>query len=312
MDCDNYIVFILNRGFGSSIIRGNHIIDKLKVTNNRIKFYYLDDCKLLAKISTYKNSIFLWIKDISRLEEGCLLTKQNNNINIYDMVDNYMYKKKNIINSLIKKNFFDHIIVNNNYMKKYIIKNTNYCENNIKVIYHHYDPYLSKSIIENQEKIKFGYIGSLASLSHNDNLLHLNLLKKRYKIEFLDSESGINKTEDIYLNKKIKSRQQIPFNNIKMKINFNCQISIRKLTDDLSKFKTTAKIATAAFFNHNIITTNEECIKDILPQDYPFILKQDDSDGFRRRDHASFVRVSLTPPMIPHKSTRSIDSMRRV
>ena len=61
-----------------------------------------------------------------------------------------------------------------------------------------------------------------------------------------------------------------------MTFNFNCHVSIRTLNSDVSKYKTTAKIATAAFFNHNIITTCEESVSDVLPPDYPFLLKSHD------------------------------------
>ena len=42
---------------------------------------------------------------------------------------------------------------------------------------------------------------------------------------------------------------------------------------DVSKYKTTAKIATASALGHNIITTNEKSVIDILDENYPFILK---------------------------------------
>lgn len=37
------------------------------------------------------------------------------------------------------------------------------------------------------------------------------------------------------------------------------------------------KVATAAALGHNIITTWDEAVKDCLPVDYPFALKEDDS-----------------------------------
>eukprot|EP00122_Pirum_gemmata_P005345 Pgem_evm1s4866 len=42
-------------------------------------------------------------------------------------------------------------------------------------------------------------------------------------------------------------------------------LSIKPPGTSVSKFKTTAKLATAAVLGHNIITTNDESIKDILP-----------------------------------------------
>ena len=62
-------------------------------------------------------------------------------------------------------------------------------------------------------------------------------------------------------------------NNIPDNINFNCDINIRPNDSEIFYFKTTAKIATAAILGHNIITTYDMAIKDILPPDYPFILE---------------------------------------
>ena len=50
-------------------------------------------------------------------------------------------------------------------------------------------------------------------------------------------------------------------------------LSIRENDSMLSEFKTTTKIATASANKHNIITTKEESVKDLLPDDYPFLLK---------------------------------------
>ena len=50
-------------------------------------------------------------------------------------------------------------------------------------------------------------------------------------------------------------------------------MSIRENNTPISKYKTTAKLATAAILEHNIITTYESSVVDILPSKYPFILK---------------------------------------
>lgn len=278
----NKIVFILNTGkTGSDKMRGNQIINSLK--NYKAEKKYRCDDTFLNDINKYKNSIFIWIKSLQDIEKYCSLTKKNNNINIYDVVDEYLCNKNvESINNILNKNVFDCLIVNNKYMKNYILKNTTF-KNEIKIIYHHYDPSLDKCLTENKSMLNFGFIGSIASLQHTDNFLHYNKLIQKYKIEFLDSESGLYKTKEMYLGKPpIKGVKQIDFDLNPLTLNFNCHISIRELNSKISKFKTTAKLATAAAFNHNIITTDEECVKDILPSDYPFILRNSDYESIEK------------------------------
>ena len=63
------------------------------------------------------------------------------------------------------------------------------------------------------------------------------------------------------------------------KIGFNCHVSIREKDSPLSKYKTSAKVVTASVLGHNIITTYEDAVKDILPSEYPFILTNTDLES---------------------------------
>jgi hypothetical protein len=150
----NKIVFICNTGkVGSDKMRGNQIINNLK--NYKAEKIYRCDGTFLNDINKYKNSIFIWIKSLQDVEKYCSLTKKNNNINIYDVVDAYTCNKNvESINNVLNKNVFDYLIVNNHYMKNYILENTKF-KNEIKIIYHHYDPGLEKCLIENQSTLNF-------------------------------------------------------------------------------------------------------------------------------------------------------------
>jgi len=275
---DNAIIFILhNNAIGTDQLRGLQIINGIKYN----KVVNITQCientwelsnDFFNEIAKFKNSIFIWVWTFENLEKGCQITKLNNNINIYDPIDNYLYKKDQI-DIMLNNNLVDCLIVNNEFMKKDIYTNTCF-KGHVETIGHHYDERLLQCELKNQNILNFGYAGSLASLNHTDNFLYYQKLIRKYKIEFLDTESGLIKTTNIYDNYIVQPTLQTNVSN--MIINFNCHISIRKLDSNVSKYKTNAKIATAAALNHNIITTYEESLKDILPYDYPFLLHSDD------------------------------------
>lgn len=275
---ENIIFLTHNDNIGSDNLRGFQISKIL--SDNKIKLipqYHVNTWNkrdnLFDELKNYKNSIFIWLWSI----DICIINKfknnNSNNIHIYDIVDKFLYDEQNIIN-ILNLNYLDGIIVNNNYMKNYIYENTLF-RKKIFVIYHHFDPIFTSSKLLNQNKLTFGYMGSLPSLNHTDNFLYYKKLIYKYPIELLNSEDGNYYTMQ-YINKEKIDFISTQKNLSNITINFNCHISIRNINSNTYKFKTTAKIATAACFNHNIITTYEESVKDILPIEYPFILKNDD------------------------------------
>jgi hypothetical protein len=271
----NKIIFICkNNKCGSYVMRAKHIVEKLDDKNIFILFmenFNKDVFKnILSKIN---NSILIWVKEINL--KYLTLTFNKNNFNIYDIVDNYIFNY-NSIQKIFNFNLVDCIVVNNIFTKNEIIQNNKY-NGFIKIIYHHYDPCFENLILTNQNKLKFGFMGSLPSLYHSNNFIYFDKLVHKFNIEFLNTEDGKYYTENIKNNIPIKSSNQI--NLSEMEINFNCHISIRESNTDLFKYKTSAKIATAACFGHNIITTYEESVKDLLPVEYPFILFSDDYES---------------------------------
>jgi hypothetical protein len=281
MSYNNQIIFMsYNNHIGSDNLRVKQIAKVLNKNNIIIipqcnENTHLPNKNLLNIIKQYKNSIFIWVWSINI--DGLKITKNNNNINIYDCVDKYLYEYDKI-NNILNNNLINCLIVNNNFMKNEIISTTKF-NGNIEVIYHHYDTIFESTSLSNQDRITFGYMGSLPSLAHTNNFLYYKKLMLKYPIEFLNTEDGKYYTNDINHNIIINGVSQKELNNLN--INFNCHISIREFNTKESKYKTTAKIATAAFFNHNIITTYEEAVKDILPEDYPFILKSDDYNSIK-------------------------------
>ena len=256
------IYFVVkNSTLGSAILRGHQLsteLNKHGIDTKVIDYSQIDSSTI--------NSIFIWVKEI----DYKLVSALTGNHHIYDVVDNYLYNY-NYINQLLNNNIFNSLIVNNSYMKESIRSKTMF-SGNIYTIPHHWDPRIQNIQTNNLKQIIFGFLGSIASLKHTDNFLHYKQLVDKYPVEFIDSESGKNCTELIKNKKTIPIERDVDAMS-KLNINFNCHLSIRENDTNVSRYKTTAKIATASAMAHNIITTYEKSTQDFLPDDYPFILK---------------------------------------
>jgi hypothetical protein len=247
---------------GSAILRGIQISEELNKLNVESKVV------VESEIPKHEvNSIFVWVKNINPNK----IKQLSNNKHIYDVVDNYIYQKDSV-NHIINSKLIDHLIVNNEYMKSEICIQNKLETNFVSVIHHHWDPRISNAKKINQDELRFGFLGSVASLEHTDNFLYHKKLVNEFPIEFYDSELGKSVTDLVKQRKKVKIIHN-PSAMDDLQINFNCHLSIRENDTVVSKYKTTAKLATASALGHNIITTYERAVEDVLPSDYPFILK---------------------------------------
>jgi len=258
----NIYFVVTNTLLGSAILRGIQISDQLN--KNNIPSRVITQKEIPINV---KNSIFIWIKDFNLK----LISQLSNNFHIYDILDSYVSKPKSLIHGALDDNAFNNIIVNNIYMLNQI-KNKTKFSGKASVIHHHWDPRIIHSKKIHQNQLNFGYFGSIKSLSHTDNFLHYQNLVNNFNIELYDCESGQYTTTLIKEKKDFNfSRNVSAINNLVF--NFNCHFSIRDVGTNTFNYKTTSKLATASSLNHNIITTYEKSIEDILPMDYPFILK---------------------------------------
>lgn len=263
------IFFIVSKkNQGSAILRGVQISDELNRLN--IESKVVTESEIPPQ---QKNSLFVWIKQIN-LE---CVKRMAENIHVYDVVDNYIYRQK-LVTHIINNKLVDHLIVNNKRMKTEMCKNYNFSVNDVSVIHHHWDPRVSTAVKVNQDNLTFGYLGSVASLKHTNNFLHYNEIVDRYDIKFYDTEIGKDVSNLVSSGLPVRDRTN-PNAFSSLKINFNCHISIREENTPEAKYKTSAKVATASALNHNIVTTYEHATKDILPEEYPFILKKTDKES---------------------------------
>lgn len=231
-----------NPEFGSSTMRGRNFINEWGRRNSP----FILTNEVASCTSHQCADICVFIGPCPHGYPPCCKVK------VLDIIDKYLFHKK-IIDKQIHE--FDALVVNNNYMKTYFQEIGFGGE--ILILFHHSDPrwFSVKSISSEKstltQSLRFGYIGSIPSLKHTDNFMHRIHLQKRYPITLVDTDQG----------------------HIPSLVDFQMDISIRPLHSDTSRFKTSAKISTAAALGHNIITTLEESVKDCLPTDYPFLIK---------------------------------------
>jgi hypothetical protein len=244
------IYFIYNITSGSGLLRGKQIQDTLKVLGYNTFNTYDAQSKLLNKqCKKIKKSIIFIIKKLPEIQILKLL-KQNDNIIIHDVLDYATDQGNNNVSTFHSKLrnstlYIDYLITVNKYMKLYLKDELLFKKSRIFVIPHHYDNRiieLSNTNISNE--LNICYIG----YSSSQNCMYLDRINDIVKIT--DNKINNYHTED---------------NNI-----YNCHFNIRDANSWNYKFKSCVKLATAAALNCNIITTRDNSISELLPDDYPY------------------------------------------
>jgi hypothetical protein len=258
-----------NNGFGSCYMRGYQVYQELKKYHN---------CYCTTNISNIKNSIIIFIKNNFNLDLKLLImSKNNNNINIIDIVDyvdvdpndEKIYDEPDF-NKNNYNNFIDAYIVNNKIMESEYIKKYNKFS---YVIPHHYDPRLNKIQNKKSNNLKFLFNGYLGHT--NNNCLYVNELRQNLENFFISD--GL---ENFLIDNNIHDC---------------CHISIRKTNSWEYRTKPAMKLAHASGINCNIITSNDDSVKDILPENYPYLLKDDSYESLI--DMINYVKETYNTPV---------------
>jgi hypothetical protein len=227
--------------FGSESIKGIQVCNYLK------KYF---DCECTRDLSKTNNSIVIFIKDTRVNYDILKNSKNNNNINIIDVID-YRKKNNNIIDFYENKfiDYIDGFIMSNIFSKnEFDIK---YKNKFTYVIPHHYDVRMNDFSCKKDEHIKILFNGD----SSINNCLHLDKLRLR---------------DDFLINDSCNSFEEFLNNDMYKKC--LCHINIRDENSFGFKYKPCMKLAHAVASDSIIITTYDMSIRDILPNDYPYIL----------------------------------------
>ena len=269
----NIFFIVQNKSQGSSLMRAHQIKDELVKSYDNINVIELQNIEKLYNVAKSK---FIWLGPIGVKH---IPNFQNEHVHILDVVDKYV-KNQEKLEEALQSHHYRFVIVNNSFMKNYFLQRFN-LENRVVIIHHHYDVRYQNCITDiPPNELRFGYLGSTLSLLHTGNFLHYKVIGKKYNVLFFDTENAKIMNNYIFNDKMLKSfmkkKHNFESNNIPQRISINCQISIRDPSSQVFQFKTTAKLATAIALGHNIITTYEESVQDILPPDYPFLLQSTD------------------------------------
>lgn len=247
------IVFVVRPNFGSSQMRGIQVCKCLQTLGIQCTVMTADEVSLQVN----DRAILVWVKFIDR----SIILKMKHCIHIHDIVDSWTSGRISITQC-------DAYIVNNNKMATHLEGKQTF------VIPHHWDERL-EHIPHQNDKLSFGYMGCLASLKHSTNLCHVRQLVSQdlYPIQFVDTELCGDVTDKVRRSIPIppKETKKLHHTFETLPIHFNCHLSVRE-PGVLFDFKTSAKVATAASMDHNIITTKELSAMHVLPEDYPFLL----------------------------------------
>ena len=291
----NHSVLFLSQHpeFGSATMRGRHFIDQW--TDNLSSPFQFDKrndrvTKCGRKPTSQCADICIFIGPCDSHDYptnySCCTKK------VLDVVDKYLGKTELVDDHL---DDYDAIIVNSNYMRDYFRNEKNYM-GEMLVLLHHYDPRWEEQATEEEEEVevtkgdekrlRFGYIGTLAALRNGK--YSVSCFVSLMHLPFRISTNAIFSGEENFLYyRNLKKRYPITMANtpgdgtLPSTRGFQMDVSIRRMDEEalLAKFKTSAKVATAAALGHNIITTWEEAVKDCLPPDYPFILTDSSFDS---------------------------------
>jgi hypothetical protein len=231
---------------GAGKMRGVQIENKLKLFKfNTSHTYNPKSLLLFEQCKKLHNNIIIIVK---RLPPNKILNllKQNNNIIIYDILDFTKTQKDDLPvrfhpNIKTSISYLDYIITVNRFMTRYIRKTYTFSKSRMFIIQHHYDERINAQD-NNTTELDICYIGQPAK----QNCMYMTKIPSinRSHIE-----------QYFYTNDNTT---------------YNCHFNIRDANSWNYKFKSCVKLATAAALNCNIITTRDNSIAELLPDDYPY------------------------------------------
>lgn len=214
----------------------NHALESIDI-NSSVKY----------NVEGIKNSIVVIFKHIISDEEIDILKKNNNKI-VIDVVDEFIRPNTDVLD-LYDYSKLDGMISR---IKK-VIDNYQFPLNlNVVYIPHHWDIRLQDQLLQNK------FINHKPALISND-------LRDMPYLEYLYTNSLV----DFHTNFSFNSFNSYIDTFSKYDIHYNV-----RNTDSLAyKFKPATKLVTASAFNTPLITNYDWALHDLIPEDYPFLIK---------------------------------------
>jgi hypothetical protein len=198
-------------------------------------------------IEGIKNSIVVIFKHMISDEEVIILKKNDNKI-VMDVVDEFIRPNTNVLD-LYDYSKLDGIISR---VKKVIDTYQFPLNLNVTYIPHHWDIRLQDQQINNK------IINYKPALISND-------LRDMPYLEYLYTNSLV----DFYTNFGFDSFSSY----IDIFSKYDIHYNVRNTNSLAYKFKPATKLVTAAAFNTPLITNYDWALQDLIPEDYPFLIK---------------------------------------
>lgn len=251
--------------FNHEALRSGQISNKLTGSHKGLslkKFY-------TEKIKSSDRIIIVLKQDANDLN---LLNYLKNNyfkiiLDIIDRSDPNKYNIKNNINNPnffpdIPKNYYDGYIVSNNKMKDWWYQNIdNDRSKPIFVIPHHIDDRFYFLPTHQYDHTPYFYYLGVSKTSNDENNCHH--ISKLLKENLIYDHRYITPNMELYFKDK-------PINGV--------QLNIRTEGSFEFCFKPATKLLVSSAMDSLIITTYDWSIQDILPEDYPYLIKSSDYD----------------------------------
>lgn len=199
---------------------------------------------------------------------------------VYDTVDVLCFPYEE--QEMVKRFPFYDTIVTNTHRSRMKLYNLGY-EGHVFLLPHHWDPRIKAA---NKMPLDFplqlGFMGTAKSI--DQNLKHFKMLRMRYNMRVLDTESGTDVTNIAHSREMLDERVQHKSNNFdSLYIPFNCHLSVRDTASSEFHYKTNAKVSTAAALMQPIITTREDAAMEVLGPYYPLFIENDSEECLKEK-----------------------------
>ena len=246
------IVFVGHNISGACKMRGLQTVQALEKYNDIKASYILGDT-FVETVNNIKDSIIIFVGEPLHIVNNQMLEtlskNNNNNILIYDVIDNFCFNHTNI--------FYNNDLVNQYKYLDVVIHTNSYSKNKIE----EYLPNIKHIIIPHQWDID------------NENLVTPNIINTKIA-------SYIGGLNGFQLNKNILTGYVDVFNNTlngnDQHTKYNIHSSFRASNTLDYLYKPCTKLAVASCFGSLLLTSREESVVDIVGESYEFYINNEE------------------------------------
>jgi len=230
------IFFYASNFYPSAICRGFQVSDALCAAQV--------DAKCISEYNdNILDAVIVFVKFFNQTVADKL--KQNNNIIVYDVVDDYCHGSLELKKALP---YCDAIIFPNNYSKEEFTASVNKYDNLknkwiLGVIYHHWDPRIEQITIPEKKAPNLCFFGAYENMGSHTEYQDVDIIN-------VDTDNFFETAE--------------------VAVKYAYHVSIRKENSLQANYKPNVKLSNAAAMNANAIFTKDRSFVELMDESYPF------------------------------------------